>query len=232
MYIDGYFYLGDLAQLDMVRRVKTSNVPRYVSVKNGFATLADSVFIGDDVPQSPFTIKAIKASTGKWQKCLFPYDKAGKPLPESDVFAHQAVKTYLQANKEALLKGKTTFPGWYLFGRSQALADVWQPKLAVNTLVRNVGDFKLNDVAAGEGIYSGLYIIANCDVSFGLIRRIVASDTLVEYVKTLRKYKSGGYYTFNSKDLEQFINYQISITDGKENRLKQRVPYGYPDLFQ
>ena len=78
VYIDGYFYLGDLAQLDMVRRVKTSNVPRYVSVKNGFATLADSVFIGDDVPQSPFTIKAIKASTGKWQKCLFPYDKAGK----------------------------------------------------------------------------------------------------------------------------------------------------------
>lgn len=232
VYIDGYFYLGDLAQLDMVRRVKTSTVPRYVSVKNGFATLADSVFIGDDVPQSPFTIKAIKASTGKWQKCLFPYDKAGKPLPESDVFAHQAVKTYLQANKETLLKGKTTFPGWYLFGRSQALADVWQPKLAVNTLVRNAGDFKLNDVAAGEGIYSGLYIIANCDVSFDLIRRIVASDTLVEYVKTLRKYKSGGYYTFNSKDLEQFINYQISIIDGKENRLKQRVSYSYPDLFQ
>ena len=131
-----------------------------------------------------------------------------------------------------MLKGKTAYPGWYLFGRSQALADVWQPKLAVNTLVRNAGDFKLNDVAVGEGIYSGLYIIANCDVSFDLIRRIVASDTLVEYVKTLRKYKSGGYYTFNSKDLEQFINYQISIIDGKENRLKQRVPYGYPDLFQ
>ena len=148
------------------------------------------------------------------------------------MFAHQALKTYLQANKEALLKRKTTFPGWYLFGRSQALADGWQPKLAVNTLVRNVGDFKLNDVTAGEGIYSGLYIIANYDVSFDLIRRIVASDTLVEYVKTLRKYKSGGYYTFNSKDLEQFINYQTSIIDGKECRVKQHVSYSYPDLFQ
>lgn len=232
VHINGYFYLGNLAQLDLVRKVKSARIPRYVSVKNGFATLADPIFIGNNVPQSPFTIKAIKASTGKWQKCLFPYSKAGKPLPENEVFANSDIKVYFEANKEKLLKGRTEFPGWYLFGRAQALADVWRPKLAVNTLVRNVHDFKLNELAAGEGIYSGLYVITDCNISFEQIKGIIASDDFVEYVKMMRKYKSGGYYTFNSKDIEQFINYQISITDGKKYRLKQSVSYSYPDLFQ
>ena len=51
----------------------------YVSVKNGFATLADKVFIGDfDFTEG--TIDILKASTGKWSKCIYPYDKKGKPL--------------------------------------------------------------------------------------------------------------------------------------------------------
>lgn len=210
IHIDSCFYLSDSARLEMIHKIKTSRLVQYVSVKNGFATLADAVFIGDNIPESPITIKALKASTGKWYKCLFPYDKRGKSLPEDQVLANNGVKRYLLANKERLLKGKPEHKGWYLYGRTQALADVFRPKLSVNTLVRTKSDFKLTELKSGEGIYSGLYVITDYEIDFQTIKNLIASDNCIEYVKTLKKYKSGGYYTFNSKDLEQYINYNLT----------------------
>ena len=37
----------------------------------------------------------------------------------------------------------------------------------------------------------------------------------VNYVKLLKNYKSGGYYTFASKDLEQYLNYKLSEKYGQ-----------------
>lgn len=210
IYIDSYFYLGESSRLDMIREIKTKPCKKYVSVKNGFATLADSVFIGEGVPESEITIRVIKASTGKLYKCLFPYDEKGKPLLEEQALANPKVKEYFHANKSLLLKGKEESPGWYLFGRTQALADVSRPKLSVNTLIRQKRDLKLTDVKEGDGVYSGLYVVADCDMDIEVIKEILISEDFVEYVKTLKKYKRGGYYTFNSKDVEQFINYCLT----------------------
>ena len=41
-----------------------------------------------------------------------------------------------------------------------------------------------------------------------------------EYIKLLKNYKSGGYYNFSSKDLEQYLNYKLT----KE--------YGQPRIFE
>ena len=52
-------------------------------------------------------------------------------------------------------------------------------------------------------------------------RKNVSKEILDGYIKTLKKYKSGGYYTFNSKDVEQYVNYylsQKSINYGKINK--------------
>lgn len=180
-------------------------------MKNGFATLADKVFIGENVPESAITIPVLKASTGNWTRALFPYDSKGKPLSESVVFANPAVKSYFLANKELLLKGKPEFDGWYLYGRTQAIADVHKPKLSINALVRHENDFKLVEMPSGTGVYSGLYAIANEDVSFGILKEIIQSRDFVSYVKLLKKYKSGGYYTFNSKDIENYLNYSLTL---------------------
>ena len=120
-----------------------------------------------------------------------------------------------------LLKGKKEYPGWYLFGRTQALADVFRPKLSINSLIRNEKDFKLIELKSGEGIYSGLYIITDYEISMSDIKEAIATPEFVEYIKTLKKYKSGEYYTFNSKDVEQYVNYyfsQKSINYGKVNK--------------
>ena len=233
IYIDSYFYLGSKDNLTTLSKIKRANCYKYISVKNGFATLADAVFIGDDIPESPITIKVVKASTGKWYKCIFPYDKNGKPLSEDIIFGNENVKRYLIEQKEALLKGRNEYAGWYLFGRTQALADVYRPKLSINALVRTKEDLKLVELVSGEGIYSGLYITTNCDISLQEIKSIVVSDEFIGYIKLLKKYKSGGYYTFNTKDIEQFINYKLSNKE-KTNRyvIKPAISRQSSDLFQ
>ncbi len=232
-YIDSCLYLGRKKDLANLRSIKTTKCPKYVSVKNGFATLADAVFIGEDIPESPITIRAIKGSTGKWHKCLFPYDMHGKPLSEDKIFNNEDIKKHLLAHKAVLLKGRKEYAGWYLYGRSQALADVYRPKLSINSLVRTKGDLKLVELMSGEGIYSGLYAIANISIPWQDIKNIIASDDFIKYVQLLKKYKSGGYYTYNSKDVEQFINYYLAYNEkAKKYVIKPRISRQSPDLFQ
>ncbi len=204
------FYFAHPEQLSLLRDMRTRRKDKLCSVKNGFATLADKVFLLN-VPFDEFTIPVLKASTGKWYKGLFPYDKTtGKPLPRTDIFSSPGVADYLTSHKEELLKGKDErdHPYWYLYGRTQALADVHSDKYAINALVRDKKSIKLTKAPCGTGIYSGLYILT--EVPFEKIEEVIVSDDFLDYIRMLRKYKSGGYYTFNSKDLEQYLNAKLS----------------------
>ncbi len=208
------FYLARPAQLSLLHGIKMRPADTLCSVKNGFATLADKVFILD-VPFDELTIPVLKASTGKWHKGFFPYDTNGKPLPKEEIFSRPRVADYLNARKAELLKGRDerNCPQWYLYGRSQALGDVYRDKYAINTLVRDKASVKLAKAPCGTGLYSGLYILTH--IPFETIEKTVRSDDFIDYVRMLRKYKSGGYYTFNSKDLEQYLNAKLS--QQKEN---------------
>lgn len=214
-YINGYFYLADREHLADLKTIKTEKTPKYVSVKNGFATLADNIFIGDHVPQSKITIPIVKASTGKWTKCLFPYDTKGKLLPPDVALSDPEVRIYFEQNKEALLKGRPEYPSYYEFGRTQALLDVWKDKIAINSLLRTEKDLKIEEVKRGEGLYSGLYIVNDYNIPFEDIKEILITKDFATYVSLLKKYKSGGYYTFNSKDVEEYINYYITFKSEK-----------------
>ena len=96
-----------------------------MQVKNGFATLADKVFIGE-LPFEELTIDILKASTGKWSRALFPYTAEGTPLTWRQVAEHRRVAQYLLGKEAELQKGRTREqnPEWYLYGRTQALRDV------------------------------------------------------------------------------------------------------------
>ena len=80
--IGNYMYLADRQTLATLRKIFASAHTQYVQVKNGFATLADSVFIRSDFPFTEYVIPVIKASTGKWYKAFYPYNRDGKPLPK------------------------------------------------------------------------------------------------------------------------------------------------------
>ena len=218
-------YLSKNENLELLRKIKLTHSYQYVSVKNGFATLADKVFIGD-FAFTEGTIKILKASTGKWSRCIYPYDSIGKPLAESDFSKNKEAYNYLLSHKDKLIKGRDIEDErfWYLFGRTQALKDVSKTKYAINTIIRDIESIKLEIVPDGCGVYSGLYILT--DIDFVTISQLIHSDDFIEYIKLLKNYKSGGYYTFVSKDLEQYLNYKLTEKYGQS-----RISNGSRELF-
>ena len=212
--ITGSLYLSKNENLDLLRKIKQSISYPYVSVKNGFATLADKVFIGDfDFEDG--TINILKASTGKWSKCIYPYDSQGKPLPLNVFENYTKAYNHLLANQEQLSKKRDICDNnyWYLFGRTQALKDVFKTKYAINTIIKDLQSIKLEFIPKGCGIYSGLYILT--DIEFEVIKQLIYSEDFIRYIKLLKNYKSGGYYTFASKDLEQFLNFKLTEIYGQ-----------------
>ncbi len=209
MDMNGEFYISTKESLCALRTIRNSAAFFKCDVKNGFATLADDVFIADDFSFDEYLIPVLKASTGKWKKALFLYDAKGKPLPKERIFKNEKVARYLMAHQKALLKGSSaeTKPDWYLYGRTQALKDVFKDKVAINTVIRDVDSIKLNFVPKGSGVYSGLYILS--DYSFEEIEKCLKTEEFISYLKCLKHYKSGGYYTFSSKDLECYLNSKL-----------------------
>jgi len=220
--IGNMMYLSDKKTLHELRNIYTTASKKYVQVKNGFATLADSVFIGDKFPFENFLIPTIKASTGKWHLAFYPYDKNGKPQPKEKIFSDVKISDYLENHKDELLKGKTENenPDWYLYGRTQALKDVWAQKYTINTILKDVKSIKLNSVPSGSGVYSGLYILTS--VNKEILAQIICNQDFINYISVLKKYKSGGYYTFNSKELEMYLNYKLSNLFNDKSYVKQQ----------
>ncbi len=208
------FYFSKKKSLELLKNIRTASSCHYVSVKNGFATLADKIFIGD-FEFSNGTINILKASTGKWSKCIYPYDSNGKPLPLEQFKQNNEAFSHLLSNSDKLTKGRDIEDDkyWYLFGRTQALKDVSKTKYAINTIIKGVSSIKLEIVHQGNGLYSGLYILT--DIEFDIIKQLIYSEDFISYIKLLKNYKSGGYYTFASKDLEQYLNYKLTDKYGQ-----------------
>ena len=102
---------------------------------------------------------------------------------------------------------------WYAFGRSQAINDTYKNKLAINQLLRDKNDLKFVYAQLGVGVYGGLYILSPT-ISFDEIKKALCSDEFSVYISLLAKYKSGGYYTFSSKDLKKYLDYKFAYERG------------------
>ena len=193
----------DQEYLTEIQNFKPSK-PNDVIVKNGFATLCDKVFINKGFDFKEDIIDVIKASTGEWKKIIYPYDKEGKIIQFKDLSLE--VRNFLEKNKRILEKRSIEKNNhWYAYGRSQAIKDVYKNKFSINTTIKDIKSIKLNEVKSGQGVYSGLYILTT--LSKQKLSEILFNDNFVKYIKIIGKCKSGGYYTFSSSDLRQYILY-------------------------
>lgn len=209
--IKGNFYFSTQSNLNMLRKILCNFKTADVSIKNGFATLNDKVFIRDFDFASKFIIPVIKASRAKWSKIFYPYDKKGNLIPEEEIKKDQELYNYLLMNKEELLKRsgeKDMNLYWYAFGRSQGVKDTYKDKISINTLIRNKTDLKIVEVPAGSGVYSGLYIMSDV-FSIEDIKTALLDDEFGTFVSLLGKYKNGGCYTFSSKDVKAYLDYKL-----------------------
>ena len=173
--------------------------------------MADKVFINDFEFESKYIIPIVKASRGKWSKVFYPYDDKANLIEEKDLKKDSILYNYLLDKKETLLK-RSIEPGsksnWFAFGRTQGINDTYKEKISINSLIKESKDLKIVDVKAGQGVYSGLYIISD-EVSKDEIKKALLDEEFGEYVSLLGKYKSGGYYTFSSKDVKTYLDYKI-----------------------
>lgn len=217
-FIGGNIYLADNRILGILNDINSVNdkIKRErnrIRVKNGFATLNDKLFIIDDYisknGMENNVIKSKKASNGEEHYLFYPYDKDGKPLPIDDI--NKKLLVYLHS-KAFKMEVDTTNPNWCFYGRTQALNDVKYDKIIVNNLIRNKDDIKIEILKGNIGVYSGFYIplydFCNEEIR-KLIIQSINSKGFVSYVKAVGKYKNGGYYTFSSKELENWVNYCI-----------------------
>lgn len=177
-----------------------------LQVKNGFATLCDSFFFGDFTDLKYPKIRAYKASNGKWCDCIYPYNVMSEfDRPDGDVL--ERYKEYETRLKARDLRGAD----WMEFGRSQGINDTYKRKIAFNTLIRETKDLRICEVEAGAGVYGGLYIVS--DLPLVEFERILRTDEFLGFVRSLGKYKNGGYYTFSSADLGRYLSNKICKKD-------------------
>jgi adenine-specific DNA-methyltransferase len=210
VFVNDSIMLGKKEDIDAYKKIIAFDLEKTDSkifVKNGFATLADKVFIGD-FGFTELTIPILKGSTGKWSRCIYPYDELGDPLPLKTIKESHEAFSHLEKNKDTIIDRALDMSGrWYAFGRSQALRDVSKDKISINTLIKTTDNLKLVPVPAGSGIYSGLYILS--PYSIEEIDAVLRTEEFVEYLKLLKNYKSGGYYTYSSKDLLRYLKYKL-----------------------
>lgn len=219
---DNFYFNDDFDALRLLKEVEKHEYPDDIKVKNGFATLNDKLFVIDeDIPEDDprFGIKdiipVVKASTGEDTKWIvFPYDKKNKMRPFkfeelSDVTKEYLLKRAKQLHMEedGKMKGE-----WWLYGRTQALNDYGKGgRYAINNLIRTKEDIKVHALFHTYGVYSGFYILMPNDGDYFEWMKYLYNDEFVGYVKILGRYKNGGYYTFTSKDLQNFINYKVNL---------------------
>lgn len=207
-YFNGAFYFSTHKNIQLLKKILMCKKKTDIQVKNGYATLADKVFICDFPFESKYIIPVLKASTGKWTKIFFPYDHNSKLISEEKLSEDKQIYKYICAKKSKLRKRTNQSDCWYGFGRSQAIADTFNDKLAVNTIIRTSKDLKLINVPKNSGIYSGLYIVSD-SISYNKIEQALRNKEFGDYIALLAKYKSGGYYTFSSKDVKAYLDYKL-----------------------
>lgn len=203
---DNYYFSTSDALVEL-KNIICNKKKSSVSVKNGYATLCDSIFINDFPFESKYIIPVIKSSRGIKQKIIYPYDEQGRLFSEEKLQEDKNVYNYLLKYKERLLKRNNNY-SWYAYGRNQAISDTFRDKIAINALVRNKEDLKFIKAPAGTGTYGGLYIVSD-KIPCEDIISVLKTDAFLSYVELLGKYKSGGYYTYSSKDVKLYIDYKL-----------------------
>ena len=215
-FIAGDYYFANRVKLSTLHKILYNLGQCNVEVKNGYATLSDDTFVHNFDFESKFIIPVVKSSRGIRQKIFFPYDTEGNLLSEEMIKSDIRIYNYLLNNKDRLLKRnneKDSDTYWYAFGRSQAIKDTFKDKLAINSLLRTEKDLKFTEAPCGTGVYGGLYIVSN-SIPLEDIKNALKNEEFIKYVMLLGKYKSGGYYTFSSKDVKKYLDYKFNYYGG------------------
>lgn len=177
-----------------------------VSVRNGYATNLDGLFMSEASRFSAYEIPVIKASRARGMFAIYPYGKDGALVPFADIEkAEPRLARVLTDNRDRLLaRTQTDVTRWWAYGRTQGIGDTYVDKVAVQSLVLPGVPPRTAEAPAGTGVFGGIYVTG---MAKGEIDAAVSSEEFFAYARALQKYKSGGYYALGGKDLGRFLSW-------------------------
>lgn len=199
-----------------------------IKVQNGFATLCDKLYISNNIKElddnyilfneekiekdiTKLIVKANKYNGEEIKtRIIFPYQKINnkysviptKKMEENFPLCYK----YFLKNKELFLKRNldSNWQEWYQFGRNQSIQTIHQKKIIVNNVVKdNIRFYELNNDVM---VYSGLFITAD---DFDFIKKKLSDRNFIKYIKIIGKDMKGGYKSFNSQNLYNFLTSEI-----------------------
>lgn len=185
-----------------------------VSVRNGYATNLDRLFVSGESRFSAYEIPVVKASRACRMHAIYPYDENGGLVPFDEIRSRvPALADLLEGERDALLARTQVDPArWWCYARTQGIADTYRNKVAIQSLVLPPAPPRTVDAPSGTGVFGGIYVTG---MEKGELDEAVSSDEFLSYVRALRKYKSGGYYAFGGRDLGRFLSWWVSHGRGR-----------------
>ena len=207
--------VGAVFQVFVRRHMQEQAYSSMESTANTVSKLASAYMMEDSVSRTSFFLNLTVASQAAGAQTAI-CDKNGVLIEEDQLKRDTSLYAYLTEHKEKLLSRsneKDPDKYWYAFGRSQAISDTFCEKMAINSLLRNEADFKFTKAPCGTGVYGGLYIISKT-IPLETVSDALKTKEFFAFVMLLGKYKSGGYYTFSSKDVKKYLDYKFADNGG------------------
>jgi hypothetical protein len=216
---DFYYYSNDIKNEYIKKSYKplviNNSLLQYINVKNGLATLADSVFIinksviknEDNIyitfeknnknykVEKTILQEVLKVSKNRVDYIITPYLN-GKILENLEEYPECQnylldFKTHLE-NRD---KGKKTYEKWYAFGRKQGLTVLNEHRLFISSLVCNIENSLID--TKSPLFYSGLWLeIKDPDklTKENLIKILKENESIILDNSNV---KSNGWYFLN-----------------------------------
>lgn len=224
--------------LQNIAQLESEGTPLGVlaDIRVGFATLKDSVFLLNDLPEQfgieeEITAQAIKIAEfsdeadliRNQRRIIQPYYKSGKrwlPIPPEEMAQKYPIAfQYLESKKEELLsrgKGKKLPVNFYEWGRTQCM-EAPGPKLLTKTFSKGP-NFLLDET---DSLFCNGYSvrpIVTTDL-FGTavdirVLQVILNSKVMDYYTRLTAFQiEGGYQCFQKNFIERFCIPELSSAD-------------------
>lgn len=190
-------------------------------VQNGLATLGDEYFLINDssLGIDDYVYPIVKGSKYKGgeitQRIVFPYKKDSsrfKGITEEELCLSPTVYEYLLKNKDKLSKRSLDKgSSWFWYGRSQSIQETDKEKIVFSPIIGPAqSSIKTYIVAANTLVYSGLFITENSgdifsnNLSIPEIRKVIESESFLNYCRIVGKDLSGNYKSVSSSMVKKY----------------------------
>lgn len=214
-YVSGMLMPAPDDVRDRLSDMFASDADAGVRVKTGYQTSLNSFYVRKDHLFDAVSIPCVKASTGRTESIIFPYRRGAdgtiEPMSPDEIMAalgDEAGEIILDNENALRSRSKVDGKYWLSYARTQGIEDTFVDKVTVNNLYRDANDVKLVEAPAGTGVYGiGAYVTG---MGIDDLREALSDELFWVLVRSLRKYKNGGYYTIDNASIERYLNYWAS----------------------